>query len=88
MKTTLGKRRPKNAWRKERKRKREDPPKRALFALAQIALCQLCYLLCSVGAFSRHRVCEEIPVLRFETVREAENLKAVAIADGPELDIG
>jgi hypothetical protein len=33
-------------------------------------------------------VCEEILVLRCETVREAENLKAVGIADGPELHLG
>jgi len=38
--------------------------------------------------FSRHRVSEEILVLRGEAFRELQNLKAVAIADGPELDIG
>src|SRR6516164_6365428 len=38
--------------------------------------------------FSRHRVFEEILVLRCEAFRKLENLKAVAIADGPELDIG
>src|SRR5690242_9051100 len=37
---------------------------------------------------SRHRVLEEILVLRREAFRELQNLKAVAIADGPELDIG
>ena len=38
--------------------------------------------------FSRHGVFEEILVLRGEAFRKAEDLKAVAIADGPELDIG
>ena len=38
--------------------------------------------------FSRHRVFEEILVLRCEAFRKLQNLKAVAIADGPELDIG
>jgi len=38
--------------------------------------------------FRRHRVFEEILVLRREAFRELENLKAVAIADGPELDVG
>jgi hypothetical protein len=38
--------------------------------------------------FSRHRVCEEILVLRYETALKAENLKAVAVADGPELHVG
>jgi hypothetical protein len=37
---------------------------------------------------SRYRVREEILVLRSEALRKLENLKAVAIADGPELDIG
>src|SRR5690348_11569976 len=37
---------------------------------------------------SRHDVFEKILVLRCEAFREAKNLKAVAIADGPELDIG
>ena len=36
----------------------------------------------------RHRVFEEILVLRQETAREVQNLKAVAIADGPELHVG
>ena len=40
------------------------------------------------GLFSRHRVFEEILVLRCEAFRKLENLKAVAITDGPELDIG
>src|ERR1700722_15891940 len=52
-----------------------------------IALCPLCYLLSSAWAFSRHRVFEEILVLRYEPVRKPENLKAVAIADGPELHL-
>ena len=38
--------------------------------------------------FSRHHVFEEILVLRGEALRESQNLKAVGIADGPELDIG
>ena len=38
--------------------------------------------------FGRHRVLEEILVLRREAFRKAEDLEAVAIADGPELDIG
>ena len=40
------------------------------------------------ATFSRHRVFEEILVLRCEAFRKSENLKAVAIADGPDLDIG
>jgi hypothetical protein len=40
------------------------------------------------GLFRRHRVCEEILVLRCEALRKLENLKAVGIADDPELDIG
>ena len=44
--------------------------------------------LLSADLFRRHRVCEEILVLRFETVRKAENVKAVAIADCPELHLG
>jgi hypothetical protein len=38
--------------------------------------------------FSRHRVFEEILVLRCEVFRELHNLEAVAIADSPELDVG
>src|SRR5207249_7464776 len=38
------------------------------------------------ATFSRHRVFEEILVLRCEAFRKSENLKAVAIADGPDLD--
>jgi len=38
--------------------------------------------------FRRDRVFEEILVLRFEAIRKAENLEAVAIADGPELHLG
>src|SRR6185437_3550775 len=72
----------------ESKQKQKDPPKRVPLPGSQIALCQFCCLLCSVGTFSRHRVCEEIPVFRLEAVGEAENLKAVAIADGPELHLG
>jgi hypothetical protein len=41
-----------------------------------------------LALFGRHRVFEEILVLRREAFRELDNLKAVAIADGPELDIG
>lgn len=63
---------------------REDPPKRALFAL--ILDCALPALLQAI--FSRHCVFEEILVLRCEAFRKLENLKAVAIADGPELDTG
>jgi hypothetical protein len=37
---------------------------------------------------SRHNVFEKILVLRCEAFCKLENLKAVAIADGPELDIG
>ena len=44
--------------------------------------------LLSTDLFRRHRVCEEILVSRCEAFRKLENLKAVAIADGPELDIG
>ena len=44
--------------------------------------------LLSAGRFRRHRVFEETLVLRCEAFRKLENLKAVAIADGPELDIG
>ena len=62
----------------------KDPPKRVLFAL--ISDCALPALLPAL--FSRHRVCEEILVLRCEALRKLQNLKAVAIADGPELDIG
>ena len=36
---------------------------------------------------SRHDVFEKILVLRCEAFRKTENLKAVAIADGPKLDI-
>ena len=64
--------------------KREDPPKRVLFAL--ISDCAWPALLPVL--LGRHRVCEEILVLRCEAFRELENLKAVAITDGPELDIG
>ena len=67
-----------------RSRKREDPPKRVPFAL--ISDCALAALLQTI--FSRHRVFEEILVLRCEAFRKLENLKAVAITDGPELDIG
>ena len=62
----------------------QDPPKRVLFAL--ISDCALPALLPAL--FSRHRVCEEILVLRCEAFRKLENLKAVAIAYGPKLDIG
>ena len=51
-----------------------------------ISDCALPTLLQAI--FSRHRVFEEILVLRCEAFRKLENLKAVAIADGPELDIG
>lgn len=51
-----------------------------------ISDCALPALLQAI--FSRHRVFEEILVLRCEAFRKLENLKAVAIADGPELDIG
>jgi hypothetical protein len=44
--------------------------------------------LLAADVFRGHRVFEEILMLRFETVRKAENLKAVAIADGPELHLG
>ena len=54
--------------------------------VALISDCALPALL--LALFSRHRVCEEILVLRREALRKLENLKAVAIADGPELDIG
>jgi hypothetical protein len=64
--------------------KRQDPPKRVLSAL--ISDCALPALL--PGLFSRHRVFEEILMFRREALRKLENLKAVGIADGPELDIG
>ena len=67
---------------RKRKRKRKDPPKRVLFASLGLRVALLLTL------FSRHRVFEEILVLRCEAFRETENLKAVAIADGPELDVG
>jgi len=54
--------------------------------VALISDCALPALL--LALFSRHRVFEEILVLRCEAFRKLENLKAVAIADGPELDIG
>ena len=60
--------------------KRRDPPKRVPFALI--------LRFASFALFRRHRVFEEILVLRCEAFRKLENLKAVAIADGPELDIG
>src|SRR5215472_3638428 len=48
---------------------------------ALISDCALPALL--PGLFRRHRVFEEILVLRCEAFRKLENLKAVAIADGP-----
>ena len=68
---------------RKRERKRKDPPKRVLFAL--ISRLRSALLL---ALFSRHRVFEEILVLRCEAFRELKNLKAVPIADGPELDVG
>jgi len=62
--------------------KRRDPPKRVPFAL----VLRLPGLLPAL--FRRDRVFEQLLVLRRETLRKAENLKAVAIADGPELDFG
>ena len=64
--------------------KRKDPPKRVLFVL--ILDCAWPALL--LALFSRHRVFKEILVLRCEAFRELKNLKAVPIADGPELDVG
>ena len=54
--------------------------------VALISDCSLRALL--PVSFSRHNVLKEILVLRCEAFRKLENLKAVAIADGPELDIG
>jgi hypothetical protein len=54
--------------------------------VALISDCALPALLPAL--FSRHHVCEEILVLRREALRKLENLKAVAITDGPELDVG
>ena len=54
--------------------------------VALILDCALPALLLAI--FSRHRVFEEILMLRCEPFRKPENLKTVAIADGPELDIG
>ena len=82
LKTALGK--GFDAWPKERQQKTKGPAEAGPVAL--ISDCALPALL--LALFSRHRVCEEILVLRRETFRELENLKAVAIADGPELDIG
>jgi len=41
-----------------------------------------------LALFSRHRVVEEILVLRCDAFQELDNLKVVAIAGGPELDFG
>ena len=73
-----------DAWPKEALAEIKDPPKRVLFAL--ISGSALPVLL--LALFSRHRAFDEILVLRCEAFREFQNLKAVAIADGPELDVG
>jgi hypothetical protein len=62
----------------------KGPASAGPFAL--ILDCALPALLQAI--FSRHRVFEEILVLGCEAFRKSENLKAVAIADGPDLDIG
>ncbi len=53
-------------------------------ALIAECACPACYLPIYLPA----RVLEQILVSRLETVREAQDLKAVAIADGPELQLG
>ena len=51
---------------------------RCQFALARLAR----------AYYSVARVLEQIRVLRYEIIREAQDLKAVAITDGPELHLG
>jgi hypothetical protein len=65
---------------------RNERTRRSGSCCALIADCALPALLQAL--LSRHHVFEEILVLRREAFRESENLKAMAIADGPELDIG
>src|SRR5215472_5934067 len=45
-----------------------------------------CYL--PADLFTRQSLLEEILVVLLEAVREAQDLKAVAITDGPELQLG
>ena len=82
MNTALGKR---FARRGRRRVSRNERTRRSGSCLRLISRLRFAALLQAL--FSRHDVFEEILVLRSEVFRTSENLKAVAIADGPELDI-